>query len=287
MLTQAAETQALVTVGMPVRNGGELIREALNSILNQSYRNLQVVVSDNGSDDRTAAIVQEYCDIDARVVCIRQQNPIKAFDNFRFVLDQAQGEFFLWTAHDDLHSPNYIEQLVTALERDAGAVLAFGDLFITSPGDAAGTLRSYDFSTQELGRVARMRKAAFTQCFHIYGVWRTSQLQAIPFAGNAWWPDLPVMIGAAVTGTFIYVTGPRFYYYEVPKSNLYRVQYQDYKASFNIVAGVLGLFRAAYVSSAGVGGWIAGLFGAWLIAEKQAREFPGFLGRRVKHLLGN
>ncbi len=272
----------MVTVGIPVRNGGTFLAHALDSILGQSYHNLEVIVSDNGSDDQTAEIVAQYCARDRRIAYIRQLEPIKAFDNFRFVLDQAKGDYFLWAAHDDLHGPDYVERLVAALELDSKAVLTFGDLLITSPGNEHGTLREYDFSTEGLHWSQRMKKAAFTQCFHIYGVWRTSSLKKIPFAGNAWWPDLPVMIGAAFVGSFKYVPGPRFYYYEIPKSNLQRVQYQDYSARFSLVAGVLGLIRASYISAAGVGGVFAGLFGAWLVLSKQARDFPGFLGRRFR-----
>ncbi|MBI2725908.1 MAG: glycosyltransferase family 2 protein [Polaromonas sp.] len=282
MSQQLGKMLALVTVGIPVRNGGEFLAHALDSILGQSYRNLEIVVSDNGSDDQTAETMARYCKLDRRIVYIRQREPIKAFDNFRFVLDQAKGVYFLWAAHDDFHSPDYIERLVHALEADSEAVLTFGDLLITSPGNEQGTLRDYDFATEELQWRRRMKKAAFTQCFHIYGVWRTSSLKSIPFAGNAWWPDLPVMIGAAFIGTFKYVPGPRFFYHEVPKTNLQRVQYQDYAARFNIVAGVLGLIRASYISSAGVGGLFAGLYGAWLVISKQARNLPGFLGRRLR-----
>jgi glycosyltransferase involved in cell wall biosynthesis len=277
--------QPLVTVGMPVRNGGESFGAALGSILGQSYRNLQVVVSDNGSDDQTAAIAKKYCAQDERVVYVRQLTPLKAFENFRFVLDQAQGEFFMWAAHDDLHSDNYIEMLVSSLTDDPTAILAFGDLFITAPGDEGGTLRPYDFSTHGLDWAMRMRKAAFTQCFHIYGVWRTRELKSIEFPCNAWWPDLPIMIAAARLGQFTYIAGPRFYYYEVPKSNLQRVQYQDYKATFSLVGGVFGLIRAAYIAAA-VSGLVAGLFGAWLVIEKQVRDLPVFFGRRITRLFG-
>ena len=89
------------------------------------------------------------------------------------------------------------------------------------------------------------------------------------------------MVAASVVGQFKYVAGPRFYYCEVPKTNLERVQYQDYKAKFNLVSGVLGLIRATYLAAAGAGGVFTGLFGAWLVLEKQLRGLPGFVSRRL------
>lgn len=276
-----ARSQPLVTVGMPVRNGGDRFEAAIESILNQSYTNLQIVISDNGSDDQTSLVAQKYCAQDSRITYIRQSPPIKAFSNFRFVLDKAEGEFFLWAAHDDLRSNDYVQTLVNGLLTDKSAVLAFGDLILTASADDKGTFKPYDFSTPDTAVASRMRKAAFTQCFHIYGVWRTQKLKSIPFPCNAWWPDLPVMVAASVLGQFKFVAGPKFYYCEVPKTNLERVHYQDYKAKFNLVSGVLGLIRAAYVATSGAGGFFMGLFGAWLVLEKQLRGLPSFFGRRL------
>ena len=277
--------QPLVTVGMPIRNGGEFLRAALDSIVGQTYLNLQVVISDNCSDDQTAATVQTYLERDPRLVYVRQEHPLKAIENFRFVLDQAQGEFFMWAAHDDVHSSDYIEKLVLGLLPDPAALLAFGDLLITGAPDGRAVPKAYDFSTAGLGWADRMRKAAFTQCFHIYGVWRTKDLRRIPSATNVWWPDLPIMVAAARLGPSKYVAGPKFFYYEVPKTNLQRVQYQDYKARFSLIGGVLGLIVAAYTVVAAVGGRSAGLWGAWLVTEKQLRGLPGFLGRRLVRLV--
>jgi len=277
-------TQPLVTVGMPIRNGGEFLDAALNSILSQTYKNLQVLVSDNCSNDQTAATIEKYRQRDPRLVLVRQQEPLKAVDNFWFVLGRAEGEFFMWAAHDDVHSTDYVERLVDGLVDDADALLAFGDLFITGPGEKP-VLKPYNFATAGLGWVKRMRKAAFTQSFHIYGVWRTRELRRIPPPANSWWPDLAILLAAAWLGQCNYVAGPRFYYYEVPKTNLQRVQYQDYKARFSLVGGVWGLIVAAYSVVAAVGGISAGLWSAWLVTEKQLRALPGFLGRRLVRLV--
>lgn len=273
--------QPLVTVGMPIRNGGELLSAALDSILGQSHLNLQVLISDNCSSDQTPRIIQTYLARDPRLSYVRQERPLSAIENFRFVLDQARGEFFMWAAHDDLHSADYVEKLVGGLLNNPTVVLAFGDLLITDAPDGCALLKSYDFSTEGLSWVARMRKAAFTQCFHIYGVWRTPELRRIPAPTNLWWPDLPIMVAAAKLGSFKYVAGAQFVYYETPKSNLQRVQYQNYKARFNLLLSVGGLIVAGYSVVSAVSGPASGLWSAWLIIEKQFRELPGFLGRRL------
>lgn len=276
-----ASSQPLVTVGMPVRNGGDRFAAAIESILGQNYVNLQIIISDNGSDDDTTSVAQRYCAQDSRIIYLRQTPPIKAFENFRFVLEMAKGEFFLWAAHDDLRSHDYVETLVNGLLGDASAILAFGDLFLIESAHDKGTFKPYNFSASNLAITTRMRKAAFTQCFHIYGVWRTKELVSIPFPCNAWWPDLPIMVAASALGQFKYIAGPRFYYREALKTNLERVQYQDYKAKFNLISGVLGLIAATYVATKASGGVVNGLLGAWLVLEKQLRGLPAFLVRRL------
>ena len=54
------DAQPLVSIGMPVRNGGALFREALASVVTQDYRNLEIIVSDNASTDDTADVVREF-----------------------------------------------------------------------------------------------------------------------------------------------------------------------------------------------------------------------------------
>ena len=274
-------SRPLVTIGMPIRNGGSYFASAIESIIGQTYENLQIVISDNGSDDDTALVAQKYCAQDLRIMYVRQAPPIKAFENFRYVLEMAKGDFFLWAAHDDLRGYDYVENLVNSLISDESAVLAFGDLYLTSSSQEKGVLTPYDFSTSNASIAARMRKAAFTQCFHIYGVWRTKELKSIPFPCNAWWPDLPIMVAASALGRFKYVEGSKFYYREVLKSNLERVQYQDYKAKFNLIGGVIGLIGATYIATERSSGFLKGLLAAWLVLEKQLRELPAFFGRRL------
>ena len=57
----------LVSIGLPVFNGEKSLSQALETLLNQDYRNLEIIISDNGSTDRTPAICEEFLQKDARV----------------------------------------------------------------------------------------------------------------------------------------------------------------------------------------------------------------------------
>jgi len=99
-----------VTIGMPVYNGARTLRPVLESIVAQSYVNFKIVISDNASTDATETICREFAAKDERILYIRQSSNIGADANFSFVLEQADTEYFMWAAADDIRSRDFIEE---------------------------------------------------------------------------------------------------------------------------------------------------------------------------------
>jgi glycosyltransferase involved in cell wall biosynthesis len=95
---------------MPVFNGEKYIREALDSLIQQSYSNFELVISDNASTDLTEMICTEYANRDKRIKYFRQSTNVGAAANFKFVLDQASGEMFMWAAYDDVWGRDYLKK---------------------------------------------------------------------------------------------------------------------------------------------------------------------------------
>lgn len=271
----------LISVGIPVRNGSPHIETALQSVLAQSYKNLDIIISDNASTDDTADIVRRCCGTDARVRYIHQQHPLTAYDNLQFVLREAKGEYFFWAAHDDTRSLDFAERLLKALQDRPDAVLAFGDLFITGDNGGIGALRSYEFSTTDRPKLLRLIKASSMQCFHIYGLWRTDILRRIPPAYCSWWPDLPIMTAAALLGSFIRAPGARFTYMEMQKTNLQRIQYQDLRDTFKLHREILQLLFASFRATSEVSNIFWGILAVCFILLRQIRRIPGFVLRRL------
>ncbi|MCH9054975.1 glycosyltransferase [Synechococcus sp. PCC 6716] len=116
--------QPQVSIGMPVYNGENYICEALDSLLAQTFTDFELIISDNASTDNTEQICKTYAACDNRIRYIRQKENIGATNNFRFVLEQAKGDYFMWAAHDDLWSPNWLESLVNLATTNKSA--AFG-----------------------------------------------------------------------------------------------------------------------------------------------------------------
>lgn len=113
-----------VTIGVPVRNGESGLESCLTCLSSQSFADIEILISDNDSTDRTAEIVQAAMRTDSRIKYIRQENNIGALANFAFTLKSAQSPYFMWRAFDDVSNGVYIERLAAALDDHPDAALA-------------------------------------------------------------------------------------------------------------------------------------------------------------------
>ena len=140
-----------VTIGMPVYNGERLIRKAIEALLNQTFRDFILVISDNASTDATGEICIEYAKLDARIRYIRQPQNRGAAFNFRFVFNHARTEYFMWAACDDLRSEDFLETNLEFLETHPDFVastspvrFAGGDFDEIKMGDQSLTGNPFD-----------------------------------------------------------------------------------------------------------------------------------------------
>jgi glycosyltransferase involved in cell wall biosynthesis len=126
----------LVSIGLPVFNGEKYIQPALDSLLAQSYKNFELIISDNASTDGTEEICRLYAAKDNRVYYYRHSQNVGLMGNWRCVLQLASGEYFMWAQHDDSWSMNYIGTLLECLLACPNAILAAGrTLYIDGDGN--------------------------------------------------------------------------------------------------------------------------------------------------------
>lgn len=108
----------IVSIGMPVYNGAATLRQAIESVLSQTFTNFELIVSDNASTDETVAMCEECAARDRRVKYIRQSRNIGGVANFEFVRAQATGRYFMWAAADDVRSADFLAENVAFLEEN-------------------------------------------------------------------------------------------------------------------------------------------------------------------------
>lgn len=101
----------VVSVGVPVYNGGRFLRDCLECVQSQTFSDIEVLVFDNASTDRTEAIARDFVARDSRFSYFRQPANKGPLQNFADVLRAAKCPYFLWRAADDLSDLNYVEVL--------------------------------------------------------------------------------------------------------------------------------------------------------------------------------
>jgi glycosyltransferase involved in cell wall biosynthesis len=176
----------LLGVGLFVFNGERFIEEALQSILNQTFTDFELIISDNASTDRTGEIAQAYAKCDDRIRYYRSEKNMGAGWNARRVYELARGKYFKWAAVDDLLEPDLLERCVEILESDPGCVVAHAR---TKEVDENRVfIRNYVTPTKSdyddpVTRFREMLWEGGDRCYQIYGVMRMSALRQLPPQG--------------------------------------------------------------------------------------------------------
>lgn len=129
-----------VSVVLPVYNGSKFVRQAIDSILGQTFEDLELVIADNASSDGTTEICQAYAEADQRVRYYRQLENVGAARNFNDGFRHARGTYFKWASCDDTLEPTYVERCVAVLEADDDVSLVHtGVTCINGAGEETGT----------------------------------------------------------------------------------------------------------------------------------------------------
>lgn len=120
-------TEGLVSIVLPVLNGEDVLPEAIDSILAQTYKKFELIIVDDGSTDGTAGIADEYARRDARIRVVHQENK-KIPMALTLGFSMASGEFRTWTSADNVMLPDCLSILVKNLNRKRDAAMVYGNM---------------------------------------------------------------------------------------------------------------------------------------------------------------
>jgi glycosyltransferase involved in cell wall biosynthesis len=168
-----------------VYNGQRFVEEALDSILDQTFTDFELIISDNASTDRTGEIAEAYAKRDRRIRYYRAERNMGAGWNVRRVYELATGKYFKWAAADDLMESDFFRRCVEVLESDPECVVAYGG---AKQVDENGTfIANYvtPVKADSNDPVERFRQMLLIDhgCFQIFGVMRMSALKQLPPQG--------------------------------------------------------------------------------------------------------
>lgn len=209
-----SQRSCTVSIGLPVCNAESYLREAMDSILGQTFTDFELIVSDNASTDGTAEICREYAAGDDRVTYSRNDHNIGGARNFNRVFGLSTGEYFKWCSHDDLVAPDYLSRCVEVLDSDPSAVLCHSrSARINSRGEVTG---DYDVSMRIGSHSPHERFADLIMVGHfctlVFGVIRREALARTPLIAPYIGSDRNLLAELGLMGRF----------HEIPEHLFYR-----------------------------------------------------------------
>ncbi|HEY2718313.1 MAG TPA: glycosyltransferase family A protein [Solirubrobacteraceae bacterium] len=128
---------------LPTRNGGHLLGDVMRSVLDQPYEDMELIVSNNASEDETAAVIDSFTG-DRRLHAATLSESVDVTDNWRLALDRSSGDYISLIGDDDMLLDGYFERAEALLERfDHPDVLSFNAFGFAFPGFAGSPHAHY------------------------------------------------------------------------------------------------------------------------------------------------
>lgn len=170
------------SVGLAVRNGRKTVERCIESVLSQDWGDLELIVSDNASDDGTLETVERYARSDRRVRLLVNPVDVGAHENMNRVLAAARGTYFRWISADDWLEPSCVSASVRALRRQTEAIGVTSGFTIHAAGrparheDYGGEFPTSQDPARRFERMLWFFHAGDAKYDPVYGVYRRDRL---------------------------------------------------------------------------------------------------------------
>jgi glycosyltransferase involved in cell wall biosynthesis len=202
-----------ISVGMPVYNGGRYLGRSIDSILGQTVEDLELVISDNASTDRSEDVCRDAAAADPRVRYTRNAQNIGAAANYNAVFHRARAAYFKWTSASDLCEATLLERCAAVLDARPDAVLCYPRTRLFD--ETTGTMTDYvdGLDLQDDDPVARFIACQKRMRLNnvMNGVVRRDALRRTRLMGSFLSADCCMIVELALHGKFVEV--PEFLYY--------------------------------------------------------------------------
>jgi glycosyltransferase involved in cell wall biosynthesis len=193
-----------LSIGLPVYNGENFLRPAVEALLAQTFADFQLLLVDNASTDGTEDLCHGLARLDTRVRYHRNARNVGSGPNFALAFELSPpSELFQWAAHDDLHDPRFVEACVAALDADPTAVLAFPRVrFMDPEGVPCGErVRPAALGSPDVLERYRTLLPSY-DCLEIFGIMRRAALTRRPVIGFHADGDGVLLANLALRGRF-------------------------------------------------------------------------------------
>ena len=186
------KNEPLVSICLLSYNDEQFIGQAIQDLLGQNYKNIELIISDDHSKDNSSEIIRDFAKKDQRISFFIQESRLGMQGNYNYLLDQAQGQYFMWASSDDRWAPTYISTLLE-IYRDNPAATSTAAPFLFIPSDCSkidGLSKIHNFPrlSDYEGKTAFVRLCKFAFYYFddfFYGLHRRSGCEKLRVP--VWW----------------------------------------------------------------------------------------------------
>jgi glycosyltransferase involved in cell wall biosynthesis len=202
-----------VSIGMPVYNGEPYVRQAIESILSQTFRDFELIISDNASTDGTERICREYAAKDSRIRFYRSDHNRGAAWNHNRVVELARGEYFKWQCHDDYCATTFLEKCLAVIYSNPDVVLCYPQFVRVDEQNRRLGVKSSRVEG-ERNVAERFRSLIYRRdtCEEIYGVTRTAVIRKTALIGPYTSSDDTLLAELILHGQFCSIPESLFFH---------------------------------------------------------------------------
>lgn len=193
-----------VSIIMPCYNDGKYIKEAIESVKNQTYSNIEIIVIDDGSDDEDTISILKEIEED---VLLLKTNHLRPAGARNFGIEHATGKYILPVDSDDIIDVTYIEKAVNIIEskKNIGVVYCEADLFGAKKGK--WDLPTYSFDTMLLDNIVFVTALFYKEDWEKIGGFNTNM--------EAGMEDYDFWLGILSLGKEIYQIPEILFHYRI------------------------------------------------------------------------
>jgi len=207
------EIRPLVTIGMPVYNEERYLKQALEALLNQSFEDFELIISDNASTDHTGEICREYAAKDRRIRYYRTETNLGSIANGNRIIELSNAKYFFIASGHDMRHETFISRCVEVMENDASVVLCYPMARWLDSNSKLGEIIYAHIDTRGLSQVSACNMILWGLCYGypMYGIMRTGALKKTGLVGKIIGPDIALLIKLSFLGKFAQVSEPLLY----------------------------------------------------------------------------
>ena len=220
-------SQPKVSIGIPVFNGAKTLAKTIEAAINQDYKNLEIIISDNCSTDETQLIAEEFQKKDSRIRYIRQEINYGMTANFSKVFENSTGEFFMWAAHDDQHEPTFISRCLPLLlsNPEAGLCVPKTQAYFRGEVTWVSSMKTFKGIDSRIKLYNETLK--HFPAVGMYGLYRSSKVAKTYLWRNFTGADLVFVQDLTLHGNIIICEEILFSYFEREKWNTLEQDYAN------------------------------------------------------------